>query len=81
MSAPTTQEDTIVKAIVEKFLQRSAIGRTKYGTTLDRTDLGVLDWINHAQEEHMDAILYLEKLKRVFQEQPTPSLPQGSYFG
>ena len=83
MSAPAAdKEDTVVKAIVDKFLQRSAIGRAKYGTTLDRTDLGVLDWINHAQEEHMDAILYLEKLKRVYQEtQPTPSLPQGSYFG
>lgn len=80
MSQPA--EDTVVKAIVEKFLQRSAIGRAKYGTTLDRTDLSVLDWINHAQEEHMDAILYLEKLKRVYQEAPTkPSLPQGSYFG
>ena len=63
-------EDTIVKAIVEKFLQRSAIGRAKYGTTLDRIDLGIIDWINHAQEEHMDAILYLEKLRRVYQENP-----------
>jgi hypothetical protein len=24
----------------------------------------LLDWINHAQEEHMDAILYLEKIKK-----------------
>jgi hypothetical protein len=32
--------------------------------TLDRTDLGVLDWIQHAQEELMDGILYLEKLKQ-----------------
>ena len=64
------KEDTVVKAIVDKFLQRSAIGRAKYGTTLDRTDLGIIDWINHAQEEHMDAILYLEKLRRVYQENP-----------
>ena len=73
--------DSVVKAIVDKFLQRSAMGRAKYGTDLDRTDLGILDWINHAQEEHMDAILYLEKLKRVYKESPKPSLPQGSYFG
>lgn len=64
------QTDSVVRAIIEKFLQRSAIGRTKYGTTLDRTDLGILDWINHAQEEHMDAILYLEKLRKVYQENP-----------
>ena len=36
-----------------------------YGVNLDRTDLSVLDWIQHAQEEHMDAILYLEKLKQI----------------
>jgi hypothetical protein len=59
--------DSVVRAIVEKFLQRSAVGRAKYGTDLDRTDLGIIDWINHAQEEHMDAILYLEKLRRVYE--------------
>ncbi len=62
------QADSIVRAVCEKFLQRSAIGRAKYSTDLDRQDLAPLDWIQHAQEEHMDAILYLEKLKRVLQE-------------
>ena len=62
------QADSVVRAICEKFLQRSAVGRAKYGTDLDRQDLSPLDWIQHAQEEHMDAILYLEKLKRVLQE-------------
>lgn len=55
--------DSIVNTIIEKFKCRSEMGYLKYGTNLDRTDLSVLDWINHAQEEHMDAILYLEKLK------------------
>ena len=56
--------DSIVRAVVLKFLQRSAVGVTKYGVTLDRTDLGAGDWIQHAQEELMDGILYLEKLKQ-----------------
>jgi hypothetical protein len=56
--------DSIVRAVCEKFLQRSAFGQKKYGTNLDRTDLSVLDWIQHAQEELMDGILYLEKLKK-----------------
>lgn len=56
--------DSIVAAVVAKFKVRSEIGKAKYGTDLDRTDLSVLDWIHHAQEEHMDAILYLEKLKQ-----------------
>lgn len=58
------EKDSIVESVVAKFLQRSAVGIKKYGVTLDRTDLGVADWIQHAQEELMDAILYLEKLKQ-----------------
>jgi hypothetical protein len=56
--------DTVVRSIIDKFLQRSAVGKQKYGTDLDRKDLSTHDWINHAQEELMDGILYLEKLKQ-----------------
>ena len=60
--------DSVVASVVKKFLERSEFGKKKYGVTLDRTDLGVLDWITHAQEELMDGILYLEKLKQVVPE-------------
>ncbi len=56
--------DSVVNTVIDSFIKRSNLGLQKYGTTLDRDDLKVLDWIQHAQEEHMDAILYLEKLKR-----------------
>jgi len=59
------KRDTIVSSVIEKFQKRSEIGQRKYGTTLDRTDLRFLDWVNHMQEELMDAILYLEKMKNV----------------
>jgi len=55
--------DTIVNAVIENFKKRSIIGYLKYGTTLDRNDLKYADWIQHLQEELMDAILYLEKIK------------------
>ena len=57
--------DTIVAAVIKKFLDRSALGQKKYGTTLDREDLKTIDWIQHAQEELMDGILYLEKLRKI----------------
>jgi hypothetical protein len=60
-------QDTIVESIVAQFRERSRVGQAKYGTTLDRTDLKPLDWIQHAQEELMDGILYLEKLKKELQ--------------
>lgn len=58
------QTDSVVRSIVNKFLERSSFGKKKYGTDLDRKDLTTLEWINHAQEELMDGILYLEKLKQ-----------------
>ena len=57
-------KDTIVDAVVQSFQERSRAGQLKYGTTLDRTDLTPLQWAQHMQEELMDAILYLERLKQ-----------------
>jgi hypothetical protein len=56
--------DSVVQAVIRKFQERSELGQKKYGVTLDRTDLKPLDWIQHAQEELMDGILYLERLKK-----------------
>ena len=56
--------DNIVEKVIKKFSERSELGQKKYGVTLERTDLTKLEWINHAQEEAMDFILYLERLKQ-----------------
>ena len=56
--------DSIVSSIIEQFTERSLKGKEKYGVDLDRTDLPLLDWIEHAQQELQDGILYLEKLKQ-----------------
>lgn len=69
-TSPMTKEneveklDSIVTAVLQKYTERSRIGKQKYGTTLDRDDLTIVDWVNHTQEELMDATLYLEKLKQ-----------------
>lgn len=60
--------DSIVTEIIYKFRERAILGKIKYGTDLDRKDLSISDWIKHAQEEHMDAILYLEKIKKEMME-------------
>ena len=54
-------QDKIVKQVVDKFQQRSELGIKKYGTTLEQNDKD--DFLNHLQEELMDAILYIEKLR------------------
>ena len=56
--------DAIVTSIINQFVKRAQFGKEKYGTDLDRKDLTTLDWIEHAKQELMDGILYLEKLKQ-----------------
>lgn len=56
-------EDPIVLKVLAKYYERSKRGIKKYGNTLNRDDLSFLDWLNHLQEELMDATLYIEKLK------------------
>ena len=56
--------DSIVDGVVDSFISRASFGKQKYNNTMDRTDLTVDEWLNHAIEEHMDAILYLNKLRQ-----------------
>jgi len=56
--------DSIVESVLNKFKERSEEGIKKYGVTLDRKDLSPLEWLNHLQEELMDATLYIERLKK-----------------
>jgi hypothetical protein len=64
-SRTVLKADSIVDSIVDKFIDRSRVGKKKYGTNLDRTDLSLTEWIDHAIEEAMDQILYLQKIKSV----------------
>lgn len=57
--------DSVVTSIINQFVYRAQMGKSKYGVDLDRTDLTLLEWIEHAKQEHMDAILYLEKIKQI----------------
>jgi hypothetical protein len=59
-----TNTDSIILETIDNFLLRGEIGFAKYNTTMDRTDLELIDWINHSLEEQMDNILYLTKIKR-----------------
>jgi hypothetical protein len=64
-SRTIVKTDSIVDSVVDKFIDRARFGKKKYGTDLDRTDLSLEEWIEHALQEHMDAILYLQKIKSV----------------
>jgi hypothetical protein len=54
--------DSVTKSVLDKYLDRAVAGKNKYGTDMDRKDLNVVQWLQHLQEEMMDATLYVEKL-------------------
>jgi hypothetical protein len=56
--------DANVAAVRRKLRDRERAGLRKYGVTTERTDLSTLDWLNHLQQEMMDASVYLEVLIR-----------------
>ncbi len=59
------QVDSVVKSVINKFVNRAIIGKKKYGKTLERDDLTNEEWLTHLQEELMDATLYLEKIRQI----------------
>lgn len=56
----------IEEQVIEQIRQRAARGKEKYGVTLERDDLSIVEWLQHLQEELMDATAYIEKLKEEY---------------
>ena len=53
--------DKIVEAVRNDLLIRSQLGIAKYGMTLERSDLTLRDWLQHAYEECLDQANYLKR--------------------
>ena len=58
--------DSIVKSVIKQFTEQAEFGEKKYGVNMDRDDLKFHEWVTHMKEELMDAILYLEKLEKLY---------------
>ena len=55
--------DKVIQDVVNKFQERSDVGYKKYGVTLHDDEPNLHKWLNHLQEELMDAVNYIQKLK------------------
>jgi len=67
---PSRREvDPVVAAVTRRFHERSAEGMQHYGVTMADNTASTRSWIIDAQEELMDAILYLERLKTDFADE------------
>ncbi len=68
--------DTVVQEVREDLQQRSEVGIEKYGTTLDRKDVDLKGWLNHAYEETLDKALYLKRAIRELEEKRVNQNPE-----
>tara|TARA_B110000977_G_scaffold46590_1_gene63344 strand:- start:976 stop:1248 length:273 start_codon:yes stop_codon:yes gene_type:complete len=59
------ETDIVVQEVKELYEKRSQVGINKYGTTLENSTQNTLEFIQHLQEELMDATLYLQKIKHL----------------
>lgn len=64
-------KDRNVQRVAETLKDRMEKGYIKYGTTTERNDLNTLQWLQHLQEELLDAAVYIERLKQEFAPQLT----------
>jgi hypothetical protein len=59
------QPSAILQQVIADMKVREERGITKYGTTVDRTDLTQAQWLQHAYEEALDLAIYLKKVMSI----------------
>ena len=59
----TMTTDKNVENVISQLRTREQQGMIKYGVNTERTDLTTLEWLQHLQEELMDASVHIERLK------------------
>ena len=58
------EQKSTTESIVDMIRSRAEVGLEKYGVTVDRTDLSIDEWIQHAIEEMLDGAQYLYRIKQ-----------------
>ncbi len=76
MNKDSFTPDTIVEEVCQKFADRAMVGYKKYNATMDRDDLTMDQWLEHAQEEAMDFILYITKIRKELSAKKFCECPQ-----
>ena len=73
--------DKIINRVIEKIQKRAEAGYKKYGVGLDKDEQSLDTWLNHLQEELMDAANYIEKIRAVLieEEKNISKYPESSW--
>ena len=52
---------TVLENVISDLRKREEKGLKEYGTTVDRKDLTLKDWLNESYEEALDLAVYLRR--------------------
>jgi len=74
-------KDPIIKRVINKIVGRSNVGFKKYGKTLKDDDTDLVGWLNHLQEELMDAVNYIERARVEIEEKEDAALHKIGRLG
>ena len=58
----------IEQRVIDRISKRAEKGLETYGVSMERGDLSLQEWIQHLQDELLDAAVYAEKLKEEVEE-------------
>lgn len=47
--------------VCEDIAKRQRLGIAKYGTTVEKNNLELIEWLQHAYEEALDLAIYLKR--------------------
>ena len=61
--------DKVIESVINKIIKRSDVGYKKYGITLHDDDQPLDTWLQHIQEELMDAVNYIEKTRQALRSE------------
>ncbi len=61
--------DKNVEAVREMLYNRMQTGLKKYGVTTERDDVDLLGWLQHLQEELLDAAVYVQRIKQEIKDE------------
>lgn len=65
----TNDPNEIEERVITEIRKRRDVGRKKYGVSMERTDLTHKQWLQHAKEEALDFVIYLEKQIKMIEDE------------
>jgi hypothetical protein len=71
--------DQNVEEVRAMLAARAIVGFKKYGCNTTRQDLTTEQWLQHLQEELMDACIYIQRLKKDVESLTRPDIKINSY--